>query len=136
MFLRGANGSAAPLIWTSHKLKRVVKSSKAAETMALQDGAECAIFIKAILLEIFGMDDLSIPILCFTDNKSLFDNLQSSNIVQDPRLRVDIARIREMVQLGEIKVVWVDKKKQLADPLTKAGASTTRLLEVLRTGVI
>ena len=44
---------------------------------------------------------------------------------------MDVARIREMLQLKEIKVKWVDNEKQLADPLTKSGASSTKLLEVL-----
>ena len=51
IFLVGKDGSAAPLIWTSHKLKRVVKSPKAAETLALQDAAEYAIFLKSVLTE-------------------------------------------------------------------------------------
>ena len=77
-----------------------------------------------------------LQVTCYTDSKSLYDNLQSSKIIQDLRVRVDVARIREMVHLNEIEVVWVDKSKQLSDPLTKAGASTTRLLEVLRSGEI
>ena len=52
-------------------------------------------------------------------------------MIQDSRLRVDVARICEMVQLKEVQVEWVAKEKQLADPLTKAAASSVRLLEVL-----
>ena len=37
-----------------------------------------------------------------------------------------------MIQLKEVGVEWVAKEKQLADPLTKAGASSIKLLEVLR----
>ena len=116
-------------------MDRVTKSPLASETLALSEAADAGFFVAKMTKEVFGMQDAP-KVTCFTDNKSLFDNLQSSKLVQDLRIRVDIARIREMVHLGEIEVVWVDKKKQLADPLTKAGASSTRLLEVLRSGVI
>ena len=39
--------------------------------------------------------------------------------VTDKRLRVDIARLREMVDKSEITISWVDEKEQLADCLTK-----------------
>ena len=42
-----------------------------------------------------------------------------------------MARIREMIQLRECEVEWINKDEQLADPLTKAGASPNKLLEVL-----
>ena len=33
IFLKGENGKVSPLVWTSNKLKHVVKSPKAAETI-------------------------------------------------------------------------------------------------------
>ena len=72
---------------------------------------------------------------CFTDSKSLIDHLQTSHVIQDSRLRVDVARIKEMIELKECEVKWICNEKQLADPLTKAGASPNRLLEVLQNGV-
>ena len=47
---------------------------------------------------------------------------------------MDIARLREMVKLGEIEVQGVDKTHQLADPLTKYGRSAVRLMDVLKYG--
>ena len=35
LLLQGHNSKIAPLLWKSHKLKRVVKSAMGAETMAL-----------------------------------------------------------------------------------------------------
>ena len=61
-------------------------------------------------------------------------DLGTSHIIQDSRLRVDVGRIREMIQLRECEVEWINKDEQLADPLTKAGASPNKLLEVLKTG--
>ena len=76
------------------------------------------------------------PIKCHTDSQSLFDHLATSHVVTDSRICVDIARIKEMVDIAEIVVQWIPKEKQLADSLTKAGASTRRLLDVLRKGYI
>ena len=66
---------------------------------------------------------------------SCSDHLQTSHVIQDSRLRVDAARIKEMIELKECGVKWISNEKQLADPLTKAGASPNRLLEVLQNGL-
>ena len=39
-----------------------------------------------------------------------------------------------MVKLGEIEVQWADKTHELADLLTKYGASAVRLMDVLKCG--
>ena len=49
VFLKGVNEKLAPLVWTSHRLKRVVKSAMAAETMALLEAAEHAMLLKSVL---------------------------------------------------------------------------------------
>ena len=70
-------------------------------------------------------------IKAYADSKSLRDALHTSNSVEDLSLRVNIGRLREMINLGEISVHWVEGKKQLADVLTKRGASSENLLRVL-----
>ena len=106
--MKGSNGKAAPLVWTSHKLKRVVKSAKAAETMALQDALECAILIKTILLEIFGLNDVHIPILFFCDNQSVVDAVHFATANDDKRSYIDICTIRDMLENSEIKeITWI-----------------------------
>ena len=62
--------------------------------------------------------------------------LHSKKIINDPRLRVDIARLREMNELKEVSFKWVPSGQQLADCLTKKGAATDLLREVLATGVL
>ena len=66
------------------------------------------------------------------DNKSLEEQLKSSKVKQDFRLSVDIARLQEIVKFGEIEVQWVDKTHQLANPLTKYGASAVHLMDVFK----
>ena len=69
-----------------------------------------------------------------TDSKSFMDHLNLTNIIDDTRMRVDMARIRQIVELKEAQMKWVPKEEQLADPLTKQGASSAKLLEVLNNG--
>ena len=69
---------------------------------------------------------------CFVDNKSLVESLYSSKHVEDRRLRLDMAVIRDMLDRGELhRVSWVDTASQLADCLTKRGASTQRLRDAI-----
>jgi len=41
---------------------------------------------------------------CYSDSKSLKDHLESSNIISDLRMRVDMARLQEMIELKEINI--------------------------------
>ena len=66
-----------------------------------------------------------------TDNEDLKDAAYSTTAVEEKRLRVDIADIRESVRQRVIKIDWVPKGYQLADVLTKQGANQDRLLNVL-----
>ena len=68
---------------------------------------------------------------CFTDNDSLVNTLKTANLVSDRSLRVEMSRLRQMVSREQISVSWVSGALQLADSLTKRGASTLKLLQVL-----
>ena len=132
VFLCG-RGRILPFMWQSKKLNRVTKSPLASETMELADAADAGHLAAVILKEAFALSNEP-PVKCLTDSRSLIEHLETSHVIQDSRLRVDVARIREMIQLNECTVKWVEKESQLADPLTKAGASPNKLLEVLRAG--
>ena len=69
-----------------------------------------------------------------TDCNSLFNELHTSNTIEDKGLRVAIGGLRRKVKDGEFSVRWIPKELQLADPLTKAGAPNKELREVLSTG--
>lgn len=119
-----------PICWQSKKLQRVTKSPIASETLALGEGADASFLLASILKDIFLMKSLP-KITCFTDNKSLYDTLNTTNVTKDLRLRVDIARLRQMVEEEELKIKWIAGKQQLADCLTKRGATPNKLLDVL-----
>lgn len=126
VFLHDDNGKRCPIYWQSRRIRRVVKSTLAAETLALLDCAEAAVYLVRILDEITGCGNLKVK--CYVDSKSLVDTLPSCKGIEDRRLRIDIAVLRDMLERGEIgEVCWVDTVSQLADCLTKRGASTGRL---------
>ena len=59
----------------------------------------------------------------------------SIRLVKDRWLHIDIPILQEMLKNKEIfKIEWVDSSHQLADSLTKAGASSTKLLATLKSG--
>ena len=129
-FVEGSNGKVAPICWNSKKLTRVTKSPLASETLALNEGADSGFFIASMLQEIFRMNSRPV-VKCITDNASLTETLKTSTIVADKRLRVDVARLREMVREDEITVEWIPGQLQIADSLTKRGASTKQLIKVV-----
>lgn len=126
IFLRGVGEKRCPIFWQTRKIRRVVKSTHSAETLALLECAETAVYLANLLQEVSGCAKLKIK--CFVDNKSLVDALHSCKSVEDKRLRIDIAVLRDMLEQGEIdEIFWVESGQQLADCLTKKGASTERL---------
>lgn len=136
--LMGEGGKFSPLCWQSKKIRRVVRSTLAGETLALSDGIDNAIFLTTLFSELTtGNAELNTPpLICVTDNHSLFDALKSTKQVSEKRLRLEISSIKELMQSKKIKkVLWSDTKTQLADCLTKKGASALMLLKVLSEGL-
>ena len=72
------------------------------QTMALVDCVDVCAWLIHLLNEILD-DDLKTSEL-FTDNKSLTDAAYSTTAVEEKRMRIDIAAIREAVQKKEINI--------------------------------
>lgn len=70
----------SPLLWHSHKLKRVVKSAVFAETMAWIEREEYAMLIKAHIKELVSVD---LPLTCVPDNKPLIEASQNKSVIED-----------------------------------------------------
>lgn len=87
----------------------VTKSSLVSETLAL---GNAGFLIDFLVQEIFGLNIL-LPVQCYPDKSSLINALQTSIIVSDKRLWVDIARLEEIASEEEVKVYWVDGKLHL-----------------------
>ena len=127
VFLGDGNGNILPLSWSSRRLKRLVRSTLAAETLILVEGAETSFWLTRFINEISNAD---VPIVCHTDNHSLFEAAYSNKTMEDKRLQVDIAIVCEMVQRKEVSVKWIEWKYQLADSLTKRDIDSSKLLYV------
>ena len=78
-------------------------------------------------------EDWESKIEMYTDNRSSYDAIITSNLTSDKRLRVDIAALHEMHDNRDVSFHWVESSYQLADVLTKRGASEKKLLDVLTT---
>lgn len=136
--LMGESGVFSPLCWQSKRIRRVVRSTLAGETLAMSDGIDNAIFLVTLFSELTtGSAELNAPALvCVTDNHSLFDTLRSTKQVSEKRLRLNISGIKELIQNKIIKtLLWSETKSQLADCLTKKGASPLVLLKALSEGL-
>ena len=138
IFLEGQNGNCSPLMWQSKKIRRVVRSTMAAETLLQVEAAEACFWLSGILKEIFFDSQDRSPqysIECRTDSHQLYDAVYSIRPVLDKRLRTDVAILKEMIERKEVtQIKWIDKKYQLADSLTKRGASSHDLMRVFAEG--
>ena len=129
LFPFSGSGDQCPLSWQSRKLKRVVKSTLAAETLALLDCAKAAVFLSSVMFE---LTKHRVPIKCYVDSKSLVESLHSSRLVDDKQLRIDMAVLKDMMDQNEItSVSWVPTVHQLANGLTKRGASVAGFLSAV-----
>ena len=116
VFLVGENGMCALISWQSKRIRRVVKSSLAAETLSMSDGIDGAVFVNALLSEIYFGNTRSLPIEFITDYQSLVDALKSSKHVSDKRPKIEIGTVKEMVENKQIsKIGWTESRKQIAD---------------------
>jgi len=124
------NGLLQPytvLAWKTHKLRRTVRSTLAAETMALSEAMEMSEVVRAYFLEFRNAIRLpvrteyvrDIEIIGITDCRDLYDCV--SGLGRRPtevRLVMDIEALREY---QNVQYRWVATTQQLADCLTKAG---------------
>ena len=99
IFLVGENQKSCLVNWQSKHIKRVVRSSLSAETLALSDAIDDGVYIAELISELLFNGSKQISIEVYTDSKSLFDTLNSKKNVTEKRLRIDIALLREMIDL-------------------------------------
>ena len=133
ILLLGMKNAAAAIAWSCAKIKRVVKSTLAAEMLSLADALDHAIYLQQVISELTSFDD--IPIDAFVDNKSVVEAVYSTKSVEDKRLRIDVGSVKELLDRKTIKSVqWIPGEQMLANPLTKLGASCLDLLKCIQQG--
>ena len=76
-----------------------------------------------------------LKIEAFCDNNDVVQAVHSSKQTQKGRIRVDIGNLKDMIEQNVVSSIrWISTKNQLADCLTKTGASTQVLVETIRDG--
>ncbi|CAK0806425.1 unnamed protein product, partial [Prorocentrum cordatum] len=127
-FLRRKPAKVTPMLWRSHRNKRVVRRTLAAETMAALEAVESGDMLRQHLVELHQglgyrthMDDVkAIKIVEVTDCKSLYDLLQKRGTVpSEKRLLIDIESLRNDIEFNSVVSKWVNTKQMLAGCLTK-----------------
>jgi len=137
VLLVGEGGKFSPICWNSKRVRRVVRSTLAGETLAMSEGVDVGIYLAAMYTELNcgAPKSENVPLVCITDNRSLCDAVRSNKSVTEKRLRLEISNIKDMLSTGQIKEIkWAESEKQLADCLTKKGASPYHMMSVLEKG--
>jgi hypothetical protein len=118
----------------SHKLRRVARSTKTAETLAASEAYDRAFYMR----EVSHFMNCMTGILLVVDNPSLYADMSTTCAPKEKRLKVDLALLREGYENGDLcGVLWADSKWQMADSLTKHDSvSTQRLLAALADGFL
>ena len=132
VFLADGYGNACPLSWRANKIRRVVRSTLGAETLALLEGVEEALYLRQLFREVFP--GRKFPIDVYIDNKSAIEAVQSTKLVGDRRLRLDVGSLKQTLERDVRRIVWVPGDQQLANCLTKRGACSDSLLQVFQEG--
>ena len=135
--LTTSGGMASLIEWRSHRIKRVCRSTLAAETQACGAAVDAALYLRALSAEIL-LHDYSpgrdgppnpkfMPCVIITDCRSLYDLLireGSLTTITEKRLAIDLACMIDMVE--ELQVddprelfKWVPTTEMWADYLTK-----------------
>ena len=135
IFLVDNHLNCCPFTWQSKKIKRIVCSTIASEALSLQEAIEHAIFLRSLIEELLLLPLKSIPIDAIIDNISVVEAIHSTKVVNDRRLNIDISAIKQPLQSTEIHSIrWCPGSLQLANSLTKRGAQSHILLDILQFG--
>eukprot|EP00434_Breviolum_minutum_P038574 symbB.v1.2.034224.t1/scaffold4384.1/size41667/2 len=135
----------------SGSIKRVCRSTLAAEANGFLQGTEAADFVRSLLLEMLNPEKkiheleasyIKHKMIAFTDAKSLESTLnKDAGAPSDKRVRILLAQIKEMIGItgyddeNNLQVWWCDTAQMLADVLTKIGCEREPLLEAMSSGL-
>ena len=132
VFLTDDKSNCCPIEWKSNRIKRVVRSALAAESLACADCVDTVVYWSGALQEILNPPN-QMP-ESIIDSKQLYDNLRSTKAVSDRLLRLDINLIQENLLRNNVKITWTKTEKNLSDILTKSGVCSRPVLSTIRGG--
>lgn len=130
IFIVDQSGKANVLSWQSRKVRRVCNSTLSAECLAAVDCLKAGILLKHLINELLCCDISDSRLI--VDNKSLVQAVNSVTPIEDKRLRIEMAILQESLARKEFSnISLVPSKNNVANALTKQGASCQILLEAL-----
>ena len=130
--LQGARVPFHVLSWTSKRLKRVCRSSTAAETQMAANALDTHEFVKLawyhscnVELKLGDTDKYlcRIPSCMVCDAKNVYDGVvtvQTSGLkMEEKRTALELLAIRERLGQAAVSLRWVNSDQELADGMTK-----------------
>ena len=135
------------LDWSSSTIKRVVRSTLAAESAAASKCFDRAVYLRVIVAEAIKGPDVrswrwqdlcrEVPMLFVSDCRSMVEHVRKTGAATDEkRVAMDLADLRAGVDAGDL-VVWIPTRKMVADCLTKhltLDEETESIRNLLRSG--
>lgn len=85
--------------WLSHKSKRPVKSTAAAETLAASEAIDEGKVLKKAFSVLFGF---TVPLIIVIDSKDLYTSLSTQRNSIDRSIRADVNIIRFDFEIGNV----------------------------------
>ena len=134
VFLVDKELRSAPIVWSSTKIKRIVRSSLAAKALKAVECSDIIVYIKSPVKEVMKIEDTDVKMLVVTDSNNLKEALGSPHTVQGKRLRVDLAALKEDIMNGVVQIRHCSGSRQIADVLLKSGANPDLIRRVMSSG--
>ena len=147
------DGSSCPIMILetySGSIKRVCRSTLAAESNGFLNGVEAGDYLRTLLMEIthpgerlldLDLQFVKSKLMCFTDAKSLEQTLnRDAGQPTDKRVRILVSQVKELIGENTYEddsdafAIWTDTSQMLADVLTKLGCERESLLHALECG--
>ena len=131
--------------WASKKLKRVVRSSTAAETHAGNDALDAIEFFQSLMAEtLYGVVPREFRkskpkhvALLVVDSRGFYDatsKLSSASTSQEKKLEIEYAIARDAMARQNIEIYWINNIYMAADILTKLNSDVKPFFDLMESG--
>ena len=131
-------GNCVTLQWQSRGLRRVARSSFAAEAMSFTELVDMIESLKMFMAQAYGSRIYSVPHILATDCKNLQQSLLSLKQVQDKSVLAEVVALKQWIagSRANMEIRLLASSDMIADGLTKGrkAAGTEYLREIITTG--
>lgn len=125
----GASHLQQTITWASHLSKRPVKSIGFAEVLACGDAIDEGKLIAQTYWLLLGHD---VHLYVAVDSKDLWSSLSTCRNPEDKSILADVQLLRYNFETHHLnKLIWLPRKINLADPLTKRDSPLCETLQLM-----